>query len=92
MCVGSGLNYHRRGLGVLISRIYLGEVDWLVLSHRDRLLCFASELVLSLCEQFSCEVVTINASQDSTFAENLVSDVIEIVNVFAHPALWLTGL
>ncbi len=45
----------------LISRICSGEVGRLVLSHKDRLLRFGSELVFSLCEHFSCEVVIVNA-------------------------------
>ncbi|MHB8345197.1 MAG: recombinase family protein, partial [Ferrimicrobium sp.] len=71
LCVSSGLNYHKRGLKVLISRICSGEVGRLVLSHKDRVLRFGSELVFSLREQFSCEVVIINASEDSTFEEDL---------------------
>jgi predicted site-specific integrase-resolvase len=86
--VGSGLNYHKRGLKVLISWICSGEVGRLVLSHKDRLLRFGSELVLSLCERFGVEVIIINASEDSTFEEDLTNDVIEIVTVFSG---WLYG-
>lgn len=81
--VGSGLNYHKRGLKVLISRICSGEVARLVLSHKDRLLRFGSELVFSLCEHFGVAVVIINASEDATFEEDLANDVIEIVTVFS---------
>lgn len=81
--IGSGLNYSKRGLKLLISRICSGELDRLVLSHKDRLLRFGAELVFSLCEHFSCEVVIINASEDSTFEEDLANDVIEIVTVFS---------
>lgn len=81
--VGPGLNYHKRGLRQLISRICSGEVGRLVLSHKDRLLRFGSELVFSLCEHFSCEVVIVNASESSTFEEDLANDVIEIVTVFS---------
>ena len=81
--VGSGLNYHNRGLRLLISRICSGEVGRLVISHKDRLLRFGSELVFSLCEHFGTEVVIINASEDSTFEEDLANDVIEIVTVFS---------
>jgi predicted site-specific integrase-resolvase len=81
--VGSGLNYHKRGLKLLISRICSGEVGRLVISHKDRLLRFGSELVFSLCEHFGTEVVIINASEDSTFEEDLANDVIEIVTVFS---------
>ena len=81
--VGSGLNYRKRGLRQLINRICSGEVGRLVLSHKDRLLRFGSELVFSLCEHFSVEVIIINASEDSTFEEDLANDVIEIVTVFS---------
>ena len=81
--VGSGLNYQKRGLRQLISRICSGEVGRLVLSHKDRLLRFGSELVFSLCEHFGVEVIIINASEDSTFEEDLANDVIEIVTVFS---------
>ena len=75
--VGSGLNYRKRGLRQLINRICSGEVGRLVASHKDRLLLFGSELVFSLCEHFSVEVIIINASDDSTFEEDLANDVIE---------------
>ena len=81
--IGSGRNYSMRGLKLLISRICSGEIGRLVLSHKDRLLRFGAELVFSLCEHFSCEVVIINASEDSTFEEDLANDVIEIVTVFS---------
>jgi putative resolvase len=81
--VGSGLNYSKRGLKQLISRICSGDVGHLVLSHKDRLLRFGSELVFSLCEHFSCEVVIVNATEDATFEEDLANDVIEIVSVFS---------
>ena len=54
-----------------------------MLSHKDRLLLFGSELVFSLCEHFGVEVIIINASEDSTFEEDLANDVIEIVTVFS---------
>ncbi|EQD26136.1 Resolvase domain protein, partial [mine drainage metagenome] len=50
---------------------------------KDRLLRFGSELVFSLCEHFSCEVVIVNASEESSFEDDLANDVIEIVTVFS---------
>jgi putative resolvase len=81
--VGSGLNYHKRGLKQLIFRICSGEIGRLVLSHKDHLLRFGAELVFTLCEHFGVEVVIINASSESSFEEDLAQDVIEIVTVFS---------
>ena len=81
--VGSGLNYDKRGLRIVIDRICSGEIARLVISHKDRLLRFGSELVFALCEHFGTEVVIVNASVESSFEEELASDVIEIVTVFS---------
>ena len=55
----------------------------LVLTHKDRLLRFGSELVFSLCEHFGTEVIIVNASEDASFEEELVGDVLEIITVFS---------
>jgi len=81
--LGSGLNYSKRGLKKLIKLITDNQVERLVLTHKDRLLRFGSELIFSLCEQFGCEVVIINRTEDASFEEDLASDVLEIITVFA---------
>jgi predicted site-specific integrase-resolvase len=81
--LGSGLNYHQKGLRQLIRRICSDEVGRLVLTHKDRLLRFGSELVFALCEHFGTEVIIINASEDASFEEELVQDVLEIITVFS---------
>lgn len=81
--LGSGLNYHKKGLRTLIKRICKEDITRLVLTHKDRLLRFGSELIFSLCEHFAVEVVIINASEDISFEEELVSDVLEIITVFS---------
>lgn len=82
--VGSGLNYHKRGLRLLIKRICSLEIERIVLVHKDRLLRFGSELIFALCEQFGVEVVIINATvQELSFEEELVQDVLEIITVFS---------
>jgi putative resolvase len=81
--LGSGLNYNKRGLKNLIRSICLGETERLVLTHKDRLLRFGSELIFSLCEQFGIEVVIINKMETATFEDDLVQDVLEIITVFS---------
>jgi excisionase family DNA binding protein len=81
--LGSGLNYNKRGLRNLIRAICLHQADRLVLTHKDRLLRFGSELIFSLCEQFGIEVVIINKTESSTFEDDLVQDVLEIITVFS---------
>jgi predicted site-specific integrase-resolvase len=81
--LGSGMNYKKRGLIRLIKLITTHQVERLVLTHKDRLLRFGSDLIFYLCEQFGTEVVIINISEDSSFEEDLTKDVLEIITVFS---------
>jgi predicted site-specific integrase-resolvase len=81
--LGSGLNYKKKGLVRLIKLICSGQVNRLVITHKDRLLRFGSELIFMLCEIFSVEICIINRSEDSTFEEDLANDVLEIITVFS---------
>ena len=81
--LGSGMNYHKKGLKRLLNAILNGEVGRLVLTHKDRLLRFGAELVFAICEAKSVEVILINNSEDTTFEEDLATDVLEIITVFS---------
>ena len=82
--LGSGLNYNKRGLQQLIKRICSGTVGRLVLTNKDRLLRFGSELIFSLCEAYNTEVVIINqGEQPLSLEEELAKDVLEIITVFS---------
>jgi predicted site-specific integrase-resolvase len=81
--LGSGLNFQKRGLKKLLQNICSGKIGRLVLTHKDRLLRFGSELVFSLCEEFGVEVVIMNKSEETRFEDDLVQDVLEIITVFS---------
>ena len=81
--LGSGMNYHKKGLKRLLDAIIAGEVGRLVITHKDRLLRFGAELVFAICEAKNVEVVILNQGEDSTFEEDLAKDVLEIITVFS---------
>lgn len=81
--LGSGMNYHKKGLKCLLNSIINGEIGRLVLTHKDRLLRFGAELVFSICEAKQVEVVILNRGEDTTFEEDLAQDVLEIITVFS---------
>jgi len=82
--LGSGLNYNKKGLQKLLKRIMQGDIGRLVLTHKDRLLRFGSELVFAMCEEFETEVVIINkSSEELSFEQELVTDMIELITVFS---------
>jgi len=81
--LGSGMNYHKKGLKKLIHKILNEEISRLVLTHKDRLLRFGSELIFAICEEKGIEVVLINKGGEPSFEEELASDVLEIITVFS---------
>ena len=81
--IGSGVNYKKKGLNKLLSLLVEGKVFRLVLTNKDRLLRFGSELVFSMCELYGVEVVILNKTPDASPEEELVKDVLEIITVFS---------
>ena len=81
--LGSGMNYKKKGLKRLIEAILCRKIKRRVISHKDRLLRFGSELIFTLCELHHIEIVIINQGEDLSFEEELTQDVLEIITVFA---------
>jgi predicted site-specific integrase-resolvase len=82
--LGSGLNYNKRGLKNLLNLICSGKVGRLVITHKDRLLRFGSELIFQFCELYNTEIIIINQSETPIgFEEELAQDVLEIITVFS---------
>lgn len=81
--LGSGMNYHKKGLKRLLNDVVEGRIGRLVISHKDRLLRFGAELVFAICEAKDVEVVILNQGEDTTFEEDLAEDVLEIITVFS---------
>lgn len=81
--LGSGMNYHKKGLKQLLDDILNNKIGRLVLTHKDRLLRFGAELVFALCEARNVEVVIINQGENLSFEEELAQDVLEIITVFS---------
>ena len=94
--LGSGMNYHKKGLKKLLEAIIDGQIGRLVITHKDRLLRFGAELVFAICEAKKVEVIILNQGSqsdaspaqqgndaDPTFEEDLAKDVLEIITVFS---------
>jgi predicted site-specific integrase-resolvase len=44
------MNYRKKGLKQLLSNLVDGEIGRLVITHKDRLLRFAAEIVFAICQ------------------------------------------
>ena len=81
--LGSGMNYKKKGLQELLDSILSGEVERLIITHKDRLLRFGAELVFMICEARNVEVVIINQGEELSFEQELSQDILDIITVFS---------
>ncbi len=80
--VGGGLNFKRRKFLKLISSILSGEVEILVVAHKDRLCRFAYDFVEYLASENDCSIIVVNQPSSSPQQE-LVEDLLSIVHCFS---------
>lgn len=81
--LGSGLNYHKKGLKELIHLIQTNQVERIVINYKDRLLRFGFELLEQMCQFHGVEIEVINHSEDRTYEQELVEDILSIITVFS---------
>jgi len=81
--LGSGMNYKKKGLKNLIKLILAGQVSDIVLTHKDRILRFGSELIFIICKFFGINIHIIHEEKNLTDEQTLAFDVLEIITVFS---------
>ena len=69
--IGSGLNFKRKKLLQLLSQILKGEVQRVIVAHKDRLARFGFDLFNWMCQQLDCELIVLNSNDLSPEAEIL---------------------
>ncbi len=80
--VGGGLNFKRKKLLNLLSQIFKGEVQRVIVAYKDRLARFGFDLFNWICEQNNCDLVVLNNKDLSPKAE-MVEDILEILHCFS---------
>jgi putative resolvase len=80
--IGSGLNFRWRKLNAILERIVSGDIQCLVVAHKDRLARFGFDLIEWLCEKFECKLVVLYQQKYSPQAE-LVQDMLSVVHCFS---------
>jgi putative resolvase len=80
--VGGGLNLRRPKFLALLERILRGEIEVVVIAHKDRLARFGFDLIEYLCQRSGCEIVVMNSEQLSP-QEEMIQDLLTIVHTFS---------
>ncbi|MCL0082194.1 IS607 family transposase [Dehalococcoidia bacterium] len=80
--IGGGLNFNRPRFTYLIDAIIAGNVETLVIAHKDRLCRFGFELIEHLCKTHGCNLLVMNMESLSPEQE-MVQDILAIVRCFS---------
>jgi len=80
--IGSGINYNKKGLNQIIDMVTSGEVEKIVILHKDRLIRFGYELIENICKKYETTIETID-NTDKSEEQELIEDLIQIVTVFS---------
>ncbi|WP_372365176.1 IS607 family transposase [Candidatus Uabimicrobium sp. HlEnr_7] len=80
--IGSGLNYEKRGLKKLLSLILNDNVKQVVVSYKDRLMRFATQILEQVCTAKNVELVVLNERPEKKFEEVVVEDVLSVLTVY----------
>lgn len=81
--IGCGINYNKKGLKLLLSKINNHEISKVVILYKDILVRFGYEMIEYLCEINDIEIEVIDNTSQSKEQE-LTDDLIQIITVFAN--------
>ena len=81
--IGSGMNMNRKGLRKIIDMTIKGEIEEIVVMHKDRLCRFGYDLIEDLIKKYSDgKIIIVNKKDNKEPKEELVEDVLQIMNIF----------
>lgn len=81
--IGSGLNFNRTGLDKIIEMAISGEINELVIAHKDRLARFGYELIENIIRKYSNgKIVILNKEEEKTPYNEITKDILAIMNVY----------
>jgi predicted site-specific integrase-resolvase len=81
--ISSGLNFKRKGLQRILLDVFNGNVEEIVVSHKDRLCRFGFELIEFICSNFNTRLKVLDYQNKKTEEQELSDDIISIIQIFA---------
>jgi predicted site-specific integrase-resolvase len=81
--IGSGLNYNRKGFQRLLERVHQGDIDEIVVTHKDRLCRYGIELLEWLFHKSGTKlVVHCQNYQEVDSSRELADGLLSVCNFF----------
>ena len=81
--IGSGINFKRKGLNVILDRCLQGVIGEVVVAHKDRLSRFAFDLIETIIKKAGGSITIINDSGNTSSEQELAEDLLSIVHIYS---------
>lgn len=84
--IGSGINWKRRGFQSLLGRVQRGEIEEVVIFHRDRIARIGYDLIESVFQNAGTKIKvhpTARPAKHKSSEEELAEDLMSIITVFS---------
>jgi hypothetical protein len=81
--IGSGLNFKRKGFNSILDFAIKGDIQEVVVTHKDRLCRFGFELIERIITEYSNGKIVVLNQEKTSPEKELVDDLISIVTVFS---------
>ena len=80
--IGGGMNMSRPKFLKIVTDIINGDIDTVIVAHKDRLARFGFELVENIAKTYGCEIIVVNCEKLSPQQE-MVEDLMSIIHMFS---------
>jgi len=80
---GSGINFKRKGFNSILNSSIKGNINEIVVTHRDRLCRFGFDLIERIITQGGKGKIVVLNKKETSPQEELVCDLISIITVFS---------
>lgn len=80
--IGGGLNFKRKKFLTLVEEGIRGEIEVIVVAHKDRLCRFGFDLIEQLLSKQGCQILVAN-QQSLSSQQELVEDLMAIIHCFS---------
>lgn len=63
--IGSGINFNRQGFKTLLDKVLTGDVQEIVVAHKDRLTRFGFDFIDHICSKFGTEITILDETNNA---------------------------
>lgn len=81
--IGSGINFKRKGFKTLLDAGIQGNIEEIVITHKDRLCRFGFELIEGIVREYSNGKIVVLNKEECSRERELVDDIVSIITVFS---------